>query len=104
MKTRACPCCEGGEPLRCPDCGGTDEHPAEHCQDCPQLDPFPAWPIYTNKHGFGRGSTFLGMSKGCTHCGHTGYADRPAYGGSEGKCPFCGKLPDPKVLSRKPPT
>jgi hypothetical protein len=103
MTPRPCPCCSGGEPLWCPDCCGTDEHPSQHCQDCPQLDSSPSWSCYSNKLGYGEGSTYWGQVKGCTHCGFTGFADQPAYGGHVG-CPRCGQEPDQKKLARKPPT
>ena len=103
MRSASCPCCTGGEPFWCDDCGGSDEHPSQHCQDCGLLDDSPSWPVYRNSSGTGRGSTFWGMAKGCTHCGFTGYANEPAYGGHVGKCPRCGEEPDQKKLARKPP-
>lgn len=87
----------------CPDCCGSDEHPPQHCQDCGLLDSSPSWSLYSNLYGTGPGPHYCGQVKGCTHCGFTGWADEPAYGGSEGPCPSCGEMPNLKKLARKPP-
>ena len=100
--SRECPCCSGGERPWCPDCGGNDEHPPQHCQDCSQLDAVATWSLYTGPLGVGRGKHYQGEVKGCTHCGFTGWADEPAYGGWVGACPKCGELPDKKKLRRGP--
>lgn len=81
----------------CEGCGRTDEHPPQHCQDCPKLDGQPGWFIAVS-------SSMPGVCVeiyGCTNCGFTGYADEEPYTGLYGACPSCGKKPNQKKLNRK---
>ena len=66
---------------RCEYCGGTDEQPKQHCQDCPLFDHIPE---PTTREGW-----LKWKGKGCSHCGFTGYASDPIHDFTMGLCDLC---------------